>query len=142
MPSLRERPQPFRRRDFSYRRRRSQHRLMHYAARRKPRRAHRWRPLLLFSGSVSPGVAKRVPTRLITACGTAPNTEAPAVCSVLNDYPTLPGVAGVIEGLVEDDEFTPYRTDEVVVLWVADGCPRHVPLLQRFDTYTPKGQVE
>ena len=70
------------------------------------------------------------------------NTEAPAVCSVLNDYPTLPGVAGVIEGLVEDDEFTPYRTDEVVVLWVADGCPRHVPLLQRFDTYTPKGQVE
>jgi hypothetical protein len=106
-------------------------------------RAHRWSPLPLFSGSVSPGVATARADTVDHGVQHRTNTQAPAVCSVLNDYLTLPGVARVIQDLVEDDEFTPYQAGEVVVRSVANGYPRHVPLLQRFaDTYTPKGQAK
>jgi hypothetical protein len=108
---------------------------------RRPRR--RWSlPPWLLSGGVSPRVAIARADTVDHGVQHRTNTEAPSVCSLLNDYPTLSAVAGVIQGLVEDDEFTPYQTGEVVTRSVANDCPRHVPLLQRFaDTYTPKGQL-
>lgn len=66
---------------------------------------------------------------------------APAVCGTLDDYPTLPGVAGVVAGIQDDSGFTTDQSVQVLVLSVESRCVRHWPLLQRFaDTYAPRPQ--
>ena len=61
---------------------------------------------------------------------------ATAVCGTLADFPTLPGVQGVLQGVKQDSGFTDYETGEAVAIAVKLGCPRFIPLLQRFaDTY-------
>lgn len=66
---------------------------------------------------------------------------APAVCSTLDAYPTLPGVEGVLQAVQRDSGFTVADTARVVVWAVSSRCPRHLPLLQRFaDTYAPQQQ--
>lgn len=63
---------------------------------------------------------------------------ATAVCSTLDDHPTVPGVTGVITGVMDDSGFTAYDSGEVVARAVIGWCPRHVPLLQRFvSVYAP-----
>lgn len=63
---------------------------------------------------------------------------APAVCSVIDDYPTLPGVAGVVTAVAKDSGFTLMQAAEVVALAVQSLCPRHIALFDRFvATYTP-----
>lgn len=66
-------------------------------------------------------------------------TSAPAMCSVLDKYPTLPGVEGVLEGIQNDSGFTAFQSGEALAIGVQVQCPRHVALLQRFaDTYAPR----
>ncbi|OBK92621.1 hypothetical protein A5646_03290 [Mycobacterium sp. 1245499.0] len=65
--------------------------------------------------------------------------SAPAMCAVLDKYPTLPGVEGVLQGIQNDSGFTPYQAGEALAVGVQVQCPRHVALLQRFaDTYAPR----
>jgi len=57
---------------------------------------------------------------------------ADAICSTLDEYPTLPGVSGVISAVEHDSGFDVARASKVVVLAVESTCPRHLPLLDRF----------
>lgn len=66
-------------------------------------------------------------------------SAAPAICTVLDKYPTLPGVEGVLQGIQNDSGFTPFQSGEALAIGVQISCPRHVALLQRFaDTYAPR----
>lgn len=63
---------------------------------------------------------------------------APVICSVLDDYPTISGVAGVLQGIKTDSGLTDFQSGQVIAIAVQASCPRHVGLLQRFvDTYAP-----
>ncbi len=64
--------------------------------------------------------------------------SAPAMCVVLDKYPTLPGVEGVLLGIQNDSGFTAYQAGEALAIGVQVQCPRHIALLRRFaDTYAP-----
>ncbi|MGV0042064.1 hypothetical protein [Mycobacterium colombiense] len=66
-------------------------------------------------------------------------TAAPAMCTVLDKYPTLPGVEGVLQGIENDSGFTAFQAGEALAIGVQAECPRHIALLQRFaDTYAPR----
>lgn len=54
-----------------------------------------------------------------------------AVCSTLAVYPSLAGVAGVLQG-IEEDGFTGYQSGQIIALSVEAGCPSRIPLLQAF----------
>lgn len=57
------------------------------------------------------------------------------VCDVLDQYPSISGVLGVMQG-VQNDGFTAYESGEIVGLSVAEICPRHTGLMLRFiDVY-------
>lgn len=63
-------------------------------------------------------------------------TSALIVCQILDQHPTIPGIAGVIEGIQTDSGFTVSESARVLVDAIYRQCPRHLPLLQRFiDTY-------
>lgn len=51
------------------------------------------------------------------------------VCSVLDDYPSIPGVFGVVDGVMEDTNWDAGSAVDVVNTAVATTCPRHWPLL-------------
>lgn len=53
------------------------------------------------------------------------------VCGVIDHYPSTGGVLGVVRAIT-DEGFTPYEVGEIVGLSVADICPRHLGLVQRF----------
>lgn len=53
------------------------------------------------------------------------------VCDVLDEYPTVSGLLGVMEA-VENDGFTAYEAGQVVGMSVAEICPRHGRLLRQF----------
>jgi hypothetical protein len=60
----------------------------------------------------------------------------PQVCTVLDQNPTLVGVAGTLEGVAEDAGFTLRQSWQVITYAAATLCPQHIRLLQRFlDTY-------
>ncbi len=66
-------------------------------------------------------------------------SAAPAMCTVLDRYPTLPGVEGVLQGIQNDSGFTAFQSGEALAIGVQLQCPRHVALLKRFaDTYGPR----
>lgn len=54
------------------------------------------------------------------------------VCDVLDDYPTVDGVSGVVAGVMNDSGFTAYDSGAVVAEAVMLFCPYHVPLLRRY----------
>lgn len=63
----------------------------------------------------------------------------PAVCSTLDEYPTLNGVMGVLQGVEQDTGFGDFDAGRVVGKSVFAYCPRHTGLLQRFiATYAPR----
>lgn len=67
--------------------------------------------------------------------------NAPVVCEVLTDYPSLGGLEGVIQG-VENDGFTPTQAGGIVAIAVQAKCPRFDGLLQQFvDLYAPPSRV-
>lgn len=84
--------------------------------------------------TAAPAHADRVDTYTVFA--------APAVCSTLDQFPTVAGVAGVGDGIVADSGFTYFQAGRVIADAVNGWCPRHLPLLQRFvAVYGPKHQI-
>jgi hypothetical protein len=59
-------------------------------------------------------------------------TAGPTICEVLDEYPSLAGVTGVVQGVVNDSGFTPYDAGTVVAESVIIFCPTHLPLLHRY----------
>jgi hypothetical protein len=59
----------------------------------------------------------------------ADSTEL-AVCMTLDDYPTISGVVGVLNALIEEG-YTPYRAGEIIGQTVRDHCPEHMGLILR-----------
>jgi len=57
--------------------------------------------------------------------------NAPAVCSTLADFPSIPGLEGVMDAIVTDG-FTGYQAGQIVALAVQARCPRFEPLLEEF----------
>lgn len=53
------------------------------------------------------------------------------VCDVLDDYPTPAGVIGIAQA-IQDDGLSAYEAGQVIGLSVAEICPRHLRLMQRF----------
>lgn len=58
-------------------------------------------------------------------------TYGAAVCSVLDDYPTISGVIGIGQAITEDG-FSMYQAGQVIGLSVLEICPRHTGLMNRF----------
>lgn len=54
-----------------------------------------------------------------------------AVCGTLDAYPSVSGLLGVMQAILEDG-LTSFQAGEVVTLSVAEACPWHTPLLRRF----------
>jgi hypothetical protein len=64
-----------------------------------------------------------------------------AVCSTLADYPSLAGLKGVLQGVM-DQGYTAFESGRIVASAVYDSCPTFVPLLDQFVAiYAPKGQI-
>lgn len=53
------------------------------------------------------------------------------VCTVLDDYPTISGVLGVLRGLT-DEGYTAREAGWIVGRAVRDVCPEHMNLALRF----------
>jgi hypothetical protein len=99
-----------------------------------------WAPALIATGMILPSLlfappAKADPVSNYTAIA------APAVCGTLDAYPTVAGVTGVLEGVVQDSGFGYYDAGLVVAAAVINECPRHLPLLQRFIAVYGKGRT-
>lgn len=59
-----------------------------------------------------------------------------AICPVLDEYPTNAGILGILNHLVESENFTSYSAGMVIAHSVTLFCPRHIPVLRKFaDTY-------
>lgn len=58
-------------------------------------------------------------------------TNAHVVCSVLDDYPSVEGVEGVVAAIV-DDGLNPVAAGQVIARSVIGLCPRHMPELKAF----------
>ena len=53
-------------------------------------------------------------------------------CSVLDEYPSVGGLIGLMQGIAEHGNMTPYEAGQVAGLAVYEYCPRYIPLLDRF----------
>lgn len=58
--------------------------------------------------------------------------SGPAMCEVLDEYPSVSCVSGVLRGIQDNSGFTTYQAGQVVAIGVESGCPRHLPLLRLF----------
>jgi hypothetical protein len=54
-----------------------------------------------------------------------------AVCTTLDEYPTIDGVYGIGLSIMEDG-LTAYQAGQVIGLSVLEVCPRHIALMQNF----------
>ena len=54
-----------------------------------------------------------------------------AVCTTLDEYPTIDGVLGVGSAIIKDG-LTAYDAGRAIFYAVADVCPRHLGLLRAF----------
>jgi len=57
---------------------------------------------------------------------------AGAVCETLADYPSVPGVLGVMAGIREHSGLTNRQAAEVVVTSVTEVCPQFLFVLEAF----------
>lgn len=58
-------------------------------------------------------------------------TYAPAVCSTLDEYPSVAGIEGIGMAIVEDG-YTPRQAGEIIARSVVGWCPSHMPEVQAF----------
>lgn len=65
---------------------------------------------------------------------------APAVCDTLDDYPTVNGILGIGQAIM-DDGLTPSQAGSVVALSVGELCPWHRPLIRQFVAQFGPGRV-
>lgn len=67
--------------------------------------------------------------------------NGPLACEVLDDYNSVSGLIGLMQGIAEDG-WTPYEAGQIAALSVFTYCPRHIDLLDRFIAlYGDKGAV-
>jgi hypothetical protein len=65
-----------------------------------------------------------------------------AICPVLDEYPTNAGILGILNHLVESENFTSYSAGMVIAHSVILFCPKHIPVLRKFaDTYNETRSV-
>ena len=66
---------------------------------------------------------------------------AGAVCAVLDDYPTVNGMLGIMQAITEDG-LSAYQAGQVVGISIAEVCPHYQYLAELFvDRYGDKGAV-
>jgi hypothetical protein len=66
---------------------------------------------------------------------------AGAVCAVLDDYPTVNGMLGIMAAITEDG-LSNYQAGQVVGISIAEVCPRYGYLVDLFvDRYGDKGSL-
>lgn len=58
-------------------------------------------------------------------------TYGGAACQVLDEYNSVGGLIGVMQGVMEDG-WTAFESGQIVGLAVYEICPRHVDLIERF----------
>lgn len=63
-----------------------------------------------------------------------------AVCSTLDEYPTVDGVYGVGKAIIKDG-LTAAHAGMVVALSVREICPRHIDLIEQIAAQYQPGQV-
>ncbi len=85
---------------------------------------------LLFGGLVA-GVAKADPYQPDQVAINYTLRNGDAVCDVMDEYPSVAGVMGIVEAIVEDG-LTPVQAGQVVGMSVTAICPRHTTLMMRF----------
>jgi hypothetical protein len=54
-----------------------------------------------------------------------------AVCATLDEYPSVSGVYGIGNAIMEDG-LTSFQAGQVIALSVSEICPRHLDVLQHF----------
>lgn len=55
-----------------------------------------------------------------------------AVCNVLDEYPSVMGILGIGEALVEEEGYTYRQAGQLVGEAVVNLCPEYIPLMERF----------
>jgi hypothetical protein len=58
--------------------------------------------------------------------------NAAAVCSTLDDFPSVAGVAGIAQAIVEQGYLSYYQAGQAIAISVMAVCPEHQPVLDRF----------
>lgn len=59
------------------------------------------------------------------------DTYGPAMCATLDEYPTMAGIIGIGEVLMQEG-LTGRQAGQALFLGVYDNCPNYLPLLKRF----------
>lgn len=59
-------------------------------------------------------------------------TYGPVACNVLDEHPTVGGLQGVMNGVMEHGGWSAYESGQIVGLAVYEFCPEYSPLLDRF----------
>ena len=68
-------------------------------------------------------------------------TNASAVCATLDSYPSVAGIEGIGQAIM-DDGLTPQAAGEVVTRAIVGWCPEYVPVLNAFIAkWTTAGSV-
>ncbi|MDN4521399.1 DUF732 domain-containing protein [Mycolicibacterium austroafricanum] len=68
-------------------------------------------------------------------------TNASAVCATLDSYPSVAGIEGIGQAIM-DDGLTPQAAGEVVTRAIVGWCPEHLPELNAFIAkWTTAGSV-
>jgi hypothetical protein len=58
--------------------------------------------------------------------------HAATICSVLDQYPTIGGIAGIGQAIVEEGELSFREAGEAIGVSVAVVCPWHQPIVDAF----------
>lgn len=62
------------------------------------------------------------------------NTYGPTICQVLDEYPSIEGVHGIGDVIINEDGFTPDSAADIVNASVLAFCPSHWGLLVAIGT--------
>lgn len=68
-------------------------------------------------------------------------TYGPVACNVLDEYPTIGGLQGVMNGVMEHGGWSAFESGQITALAVAEYCPEYVPLLNRFVSMYGNGSL-
>lgn len=91
---------------------------------------------ILAGATLGTGIAQAEPVDNYAAINAGP------ICSTLDDYPTIAGVTGLLQGVMADSGFGPYDAGRTIATAVVGWCPRNLPVLQRFvAVYAPNART-
>jgi hypothetical protein len=81
---------------------------------------------IITGGALGTGVARADETDTYASLNAGP------ICRTLDQYPTITGVTGVLQGIMTDSGFTPHDAGRTIAKAVINSCPEHLSELQRF----------